>query len=108
MGFKCRPVATGDYQYVYFHCRFVSPTDQNSSYIQRSATQAEPARVARHESMKLIAFTRNISPAIERCELSHIDRTPIDLELAQPSTKPSNTPSRRGCEVRHLPDASGA
>ena len=31
----------------------------------------------------LIAITRGISPRFNECELTHIDRTPIDLELAQ-------------------------
>jgi len=30
-----------------------------------------------------IAVTRGVSPAIERCELTHLERTPIDLELAR-------------------------
>ena len=31
----------------------------------------------------LIAVTREISPAIVRCELTHLDRTPIDIDLAR-------------------------
>jgi dimethylargininase len=31
----------------------------------------------------LIAITREVSPAIVRCELSHLDRTPIDIDLAR-------------------------
>jgi N-dimethylarginine dimethylaminohydrolase len=30
-----------------------------------------------------IAVTRGVSPAIERCELTHLGRTPIDLKLAR-------------------------
>jgi dimethylargininase len=31
----------------------------------------------------LVALTRNVSPSIERCELTHVDRRPIDFELAR-------------------------
>ena len=31
----------------------------------------------------LIAITRLISPAIDRCELTHLERIPIDLERAR-------------------------
>jgi dimethylargininase len=33
--------------------------------------------------MPLIALTRDVSPAIAQCELTHLDRTPIDLEVAR-------------------------
>ena len=33
--------------------------------------------------MPLIALTRDVSPALARCELTHLERTPIDLELAR-------------------------
>jgi dimethylargininase len=32
---------------------------------------------------KTIAITRSISPRFNECELTHLDRTPIDLELAR-------------------------
>jgi dimethylargininase len=55
--------------------------------------------------MKLTAFTRNISPAIERCELSHLDRMPIDLALARSQHHAfEQVLASRGCQVRHLPD----
>src|SRR5688572_15666439 len=31
----------------------------------------------------LIAITRDVSPSLAECELTHVDRTPIDVELAQ-------------------------
>jgi dimethylargininase len=31
----------------------------------------------------LIALTRDVSPALAQCELTHLDRTPIDVELAR-------------------------
>jgi dimethylargininase len=33
--------------------------------------------------MALIALTRDVSPAIGRCELTHLERTPIDPEIAR-------------------------
>ncbi|HJR66259.1 MAG TPA: N(G),N(G)-dimethylarginine dimethylaminohydrolase [Gemmatimonadaceae bacterium] len=33
--------------------------------------------------MTLIALTRDVSPAIAQCELTHLERTPIDLEIAR-------------------------
>lgn len=33
--------------------------------------------------MPLIALTRDISPALAQCELTHLERTPIDLEVAR-------------------------
>ena len=31
----------------------------------------------------LIALTRDISPNFNQCELTHLDRTPIDVALAR-------------------------
>ncbi len=31
---------------------------------------------------KLIAITRPVSPSIDRCELTNLERVPIDLERA--------------------------
>lgn len=33
--------------------------------------------------MSLVALTREVSPAIDRCELVHLERRPIDVELAR-------------------------
>lgn len=33
--------------------------------------------------MPLIALTRDVSPALAHCELTHLERTPIDLEVAR-------------------------
>ncbi len=33
--------------------------------------------------MRRIAITRDVSPAITRCELTHLQRAPIDLEIAR-------------------------
>jgi dimethylargininase len=33
--------------------------------------------------MPLIALTREVSPGIAQCQLTHLERTPIDLELAR-------------------------
>jgi dimethylargininase len=34
------------------------------------------------EAVKLRALTRAVPPSLERCELTHLDRTPIDLQRA--------------------------
>ena len=31
----------------------------------------------------MIAFIRNVSPRLDRCELTHVQRTPIDLKIAR-------------------------
>ncbi len=61
---------------------------------------------------KLIAITRPVSPAIERCELTHLERIPIDLECAiAQHQKYEETLKSLGVEVLslpkqpHLPDA---
>ena len=33
--------------------------------------------------MTLLALTRDVSPAIARCELTHLERTPIDVDVAR-------------------------
>ncbi len=55
-----------------------------------------------------IALTRDVSPAMERCELSHLERTPIDYgrALAQHAAY-EQCLMELGCRVRRLPsDAS--
>lgn len=54
--------------------------------------------------MPLLALTREISPAIERCELTHLERTPIDLATARAEHEEYEEALRLlGCEVRRLP-----
>jgi dimethylargininase len=51
-----------------------------------------------------IAITRQISPAIGRCELTHIERQPIDLDLAlQQHHDYELALSELGCQVIQLP-----
>jgi dimethylargininase len=53
-----------------------------------------------------VAITREISPSIGRCELTHLAREPIDLDLAR--TQHAGYESRLhalGCEIRRLPSA---
>ena len=51
-----------------------------------------------------IAITRQVSPAIARCELTHLDRSPIDLERARAQHRVyEETLAGLGCEVRSLP-----
>jgi dimethylargininase len=52
----------------------------------------------------VIAFTREVSPAIGRCELTHLARVPIDLGRAREQHAAfERTLTRLGCTVRRLP-----
>ncbi|HEX2718196.1 MAG TPA: hypothetical protein VHM67_10980 [Gemmatimonadaceae bacterium] len=62
----------------------------------RSAAEREP--------LSLVALTREISPAITRCELTHLARTPIDLDRARDEHAAYEATLRRiGCTVTRLP-----
>ena len=51
-----------------------------------------------------IAITREISPAIEHCELTHLERTTIDLARARAQHEAYEHALRElGCEVKRLP-----
>jgi len=53
-----------------------------------------------------IAFTRAVPPSIERCELTHLPRTPIDYARAVEQHEAYEAALRRaGCRVQRLPDA---
>jgi dimethylargininase len=55
-------------------------------------------------SLLRIAITRAVSPAIERCELTHLEREPIDLRRAEEQHREySACLVRAGCEVLALP-----
>ena len=55
-------------------------------------------------SSKLIAITRQISPRFNECELTHLDRQPIDLDLARAQHHDYETALRElGCDVISLP-----
>jgi dimethylargininase len=52
----------------------------------------------------MLAFTREISPAIAHCELTHLSRTPIDLKVARREHDAYEEALRRaGCRVERLP-----
>jgi dimethylargininase len=56
--------------------------------------------------VKTIAFTREVSASINRCELTHVARSPIDLERARAQHDAfEQALTQLGCEVRRLPDA---
>lgn len=58
-----------------------------------------PSPVPRH-----LALTRDISPAIEHCELTHLERTTIDLTRARVEHEAYEAALRAlGCEVKRLP-----
>ena len=51
-----------------------------------------------------IALTRDISPALEHCELTHLAREPIDLARAREQHAAyEHTLAALGCDVRRLP-----
>ena len=55
-------------------------------------------------SSKLIAITRQISPRFNECELTHLDRQPIDLDLARAQHHEYEAALRElGCRVISLP-----
>jgi dimethylargininase len=52
----------------------------------------------------MIAFVRELSPLLERCELSYIGRASIDLQRARQQHQGYvNELAARGCELRWLP-----
>lgn len=52
-----------------------------------------------------VAITRKISPRFNECEITHIERTPIDLEIARTQhAEYVHTLERLGCEVIELPE----
>lgn len=54
--------------------------------------------------MSVVALTRAVSPAIERCQLVHLERRPIDVALAREQHRVYEAALRdAGCEVRTLP-----
>src|SRR4029078_2161548 len=54
----------------------------------------------------LLAFTRSVSPEIARCELTHLQRTPIDYARAVAEHDEYEDLLRRlGCRVERLPGA---
>jgi dimethylargininase len=54
----------------------------------------------------LTAITRQVSPAINRCELTHLERTPIDLDLAKLQHQAYEQALRgMGVKVLSLPEA---
>lgn len=53
---------------------------------------------------RMIAITRQVSPSIDRCELTHLEREPIDVDLARRQHgEYEGTLARFGCEVLRLP-----
>ena len=51
-----------------------------------------------------VAITRQISPRFAECELTHIERTPIHLEIAHAQHQAYvNALRELGCEVMELP-----
>jgi dimethylargininase len=56
------------------------------------------------QPQQLLAITRDISPAIEHCELTHLERTTIDLARARAEHAAYESVLRElGCQVQRLP-----
>ncbi|MEA2414825.1 MAG: dimethylargininase [Thermoanaerobaculia bacterium] len=54
--------------------------------------------------MSLIAITRGVSSTIDACELTHVARTPIDVELAREQHAAYESAlASLGCEIRRIP-----
>lgn len=52
----------------------------------------------------LIAITRDVSPGIERCELTHLERQPIDVDVARAQHRQyESCLAELGCRVHRLP-----
>src|SRR5512147_552206 len=55
----------------------------------------------------VIAITRQVSPRFNECEITHIERTPIDLDIARAQHHAYvNTLKQLGCQVIELPAES--
>jgi dimethylargininase len=53
----------------------------------------------------MIAFTREVSPSIIHCELTHLDRTPIDLDRARAEHREYEAAlASLGSSIRRLPE----
>ena len=53
--------------------------------------------------MPILALTRDVSPAIARCELTHLERTPIDLSVARAQHEAyERCLTSAGCVVQRL------
>ncbi len=54
-----------------------------------------------------VAITRGVSPSIDRCELTHVERQTIDpARAAAQHEEYERTLERLGCEVRRLPESA--
>ena len=55
-----------------------------------------------------VAITRGVSPAIGRCELTHLNRTPIDIDVAKAQHALYEAVlGELGCRVQHLDEEPG-
>jgi len=53
----------------------------------------------------MIAIVRTISPRMDQCELTHLDRQPIDIALAEKQHEEYLDALRRlGCKLEHAPE----
>ena len=67
-------------------------------------TMSIPYNVDPFMSARRIALTREVSPSLSRCELTHLSREPIDLERARAQHRAYEDALRSlGCDVRRVP-----
>jgi dimethylargininase len=52
-------------------------------------------------NITMIAITRGVSASVDTCELTHLDRIPIDIDLAREQHRAYE--SALGCEIRRIP-----
>lgn len=77
------------------------PLRRRQSPSRRGYAHAGPPRKERR--LATIAITRAVSRAIDRCELTHLQREPIDLALAHRQHAEYEQALREaGCEIRQL------
>ena len=62
----------------------------------------------RRRGPTLIALTRDVSPSLARCELTHLSRESIDVERARAQHRVYEECLRSlGCDIRRVPEAPG-
>jgi dimethylargininase len=72
--------------------------------MKQIAYALENAKNVLEDNGMTIAITRKISPRFNECEITHIERTPIDLEIAYAQhQKYVNALAEVGCQIIELP-----
>lgn len=65
---------------------------------------SQPALPAQPAPAAMIALTREVSPSIARCELTHLVREPIDIDRARAQHRAyEDALTRLGCSIQRVP-----